>query len=412
MNRFSSERFVLVAIVVAGLLVGGALAVTAQEAPEDGSQNENVTTPDDKQNTSYLRVAHAAPGVGAVDVYVDNESVESNVAFGEASEYQAVAGGAHNVTLTRPGQRDAVVFEGTVTLEPRSANTLAASGQVQTGVDDVLDDAENESTLPDGAENETVQDENSTMAAVQPVLYRDDALEPEEGQAALSIIHLSPDAEAIDVTTQNGTVLAENVSYQDASDYVTVPEGQYTVAVRQATPDNDGETIATRSVSLDSGTAYSALGIGLVDLPTDGDANETETPGSNETETESTAVESPTAEAGAGTPDTEMEADNATGESEAQPFRIVLNEDATFTISLPSDVAAGPEDSPEPIEPGIGNETETDEEGPGAEPGIGNETETEEEGPGAEPGPEPGPAPEPGATPGDEAETTTGNPIN
>lgn len=121
-----------------------------------------------------------------------------------------------------------------MTPDPQSANTLAASGQVQTGPDA----ADNESALP-GGENESAStaDANESGAAgdasIQPVLYRDDAFTPDDSNAALSVIHLSPDASAIGVTTSEGTVIAENVSTQNASDYATLPEGEYTCRGRR-----------------------------------------------------------------------------------------------------------------------------------------------------------------------------------
>ena len=343
--NFVSGRYVLVAVVLAAVLGGGALIVGAQDAPQDGPATQENET--DRQSTTYLRVVHASPDAPAVDVYVDNESVLTDVPFGEVSDYQTLAGGTRNVTITAAGDREAVVFDGTVTLDPRSVNTLAATGQV------------------DG--------EESTFL---PVLYRDDALEPGADEAALSVVHLSPDAPAVDVTTEDGTVLAENVTFRNASDYATVPAGDYTVEIREATPDADGEVLLSQSVSLEGGAAYSAMGIGLAsadaeqpatetppgvtetDAPTE--TNETEAPPeTNETEAPPEATETEAlpganeTETGVG-PGTETPAAGepvAEAQQIAQPFQVLLTEDATISVSLPSEETDGPAPVTEPAEP-------------------------------------------------------------
>jgi len=288
---YSRNRLVVVlAVVLAGVLMAGGMVVGAQDTTQADSNETNETI--DRQNTTYLRIIHASPGAPAVDVQLDNETVASDVAFGNITDYQEVRGGTHNVTITAAGDEETVIFDGVVDLDARSANTLAATGEV------------------DGNESSFL-----------PVLFRDDALQPQGNTAALSVIHLSPDAPTVDVTArltepaapgQDGApgdagpptdagpgddspddvgaqqdnetnefddeqtetpeneseedvrVLAENVSYRNASDYVTVAAGNYTIEVREASPDNQGEVLRTVNVSLEAGNAYSGIGAGLV----------------------------------------------------------------------------------------------------------------------------------------------------
>ena len=173
----------LTVVLVASLVaVGGAVSAQSSEA--------------DPQNTSYLRVVHASPDAPPVNVSVDNETVLANVSFGTVSDYLALEAGTYNVSIAAAGDPDAVVFAGNVTLDPRTTTTLAASGEVS-------EDAETE---------------------FGPALFADDALTPDENDSAVSIVHLSPDAPAVDVTAANGSVvLADDVSFREASSYVTVP---------------------------------------------------------------------------------------------------------------------------------------------------------------------------------------------
>jgi len=266
----------LVAVVMIGsvLAVGG--VVVAQTAGNDAQMTVGNTT---TQDVSYLRVAHASPDAPAVDVQFDNETVLSDVEYGSVSDYLTIEPGDHNVTITAANESDEVVFEGEVVFQRRAALTLAASGEV----------TENAST------------------DFEPVIFNDNAYEPTENESAVRVVHLSPDAPDVDVTTANGSVvLADNVSFGNVSDYSAVPAGNYSVAIREPTPTNDGPVVTTVDVSLANETAYSAMALGYlnpedapadtpfevnatedatvtVQLPSDEPANETETPTETET---------------------------------------------------------------------------------------------------------------------------------
>ena len=247
----------LLVLIIAVSLVGSAIAMGT------AMQHESDTM--DPQEKTHLRVVHASPDAPAVDVMVENETVLSNVSFGAVSDYLTLSAGTYNVTIASSGNNSTTVFEGEVTLEPRTTTPLAASGEIS--------------------------EEHSTV--FEPVFYDDSAFTPGENESAIRVIHLSPDAPPVDVTAGNGSVvLADNISYQDAGDYMTVPAGNYTAEIRVATAENNGTIVATENVSLEEGTAYSALAMGYV-----------------------TPSEAPA----------------------FTPFEVVATEDATSTVHLPSD---------------------------------------------------------------------------
>lgn len=227
-----TKRFL--AVLLAATLVGSILATGAIASGHD-----------DPQDATYLRVAHASPDAPAVDVYVDNESVLEDVEFGDVSDYLQLDTEPHTVTITAAGDRNATVFEGNVTLERGTATTVAASGEI--------------------SENGTTE--------FAPRLYDDNALTPDEDEAALRVVHLSPDAPTVDVTTADGeVVLAENVSFGNASEYVTVPEGDYEVEIREDTPNANGTVITTVDVEVEEETTYTAWAVGYAapdDAPAD-----------------------------------------------------------------------------------------------------------------------------------------------
>lgn len=264
------------------LSVGGGVAVAQEESPDgeqptetpsqepgetpgDGQAEEPGETPaaNDSQNQSFIRVLHASPDAPAVDIYVqsqaegmandtgqtDGTSEEppteggvqagqisvsfTNVSFGNATNYVALPPGNYMVNVTLADDQEAVVSSANVSVGA-GATTLATTGEI-TGT------------------NET---------GFELVAYANNATQPAENESAVSVVHLSPDAPMVDVTTTNGTVLADNVTFRNATNYTNVSAGNYTVQVREATADNNGSVVVETEVSVEGGSAYSALALG------------------------------------------------------------------------------------------------------------------------------------------------------
>ncbi|MFC7080432.1 DUF4397 domain-containing protein [Halorussus caseinilyticus] len=182
---------------------------------------------------AQVRVAHLSPDAPAVDVLVDGDPVLEGVEFGTVSDYLQVPAGERTVTI-QTSEDETVVFEGTVSVEAGTMYTVAAVGEVS------------EETF-------------------RPEIYVDDFETPSDENASVRLIHASPDAPAVDVTVEeSGAVLYDNVSFSNATDYVEVPAGDYTLEVRPATEDNDGEVVTTFDVSVEGGTTYSAVAAGYL----------------------------------------------------------------------------------------------------------------------------------------------------
>jgi hypothetical protein len=259
-------------VALVGSIVLAGVAIPAQQQSSHTEPTQDVT---------YLRVLHASQDAEAVDVYVDDEQVASNVTFGNASEYANLTSGAHTVEITAADDPNATVFDGIVDLEAGTANTLAATSEVG---------------------------DDGTLTS-EPVLYEDGALDPGANQSAVRAVHLSSDAPPVNVTTTldgETVALANGTEFGNGSDYVNVPAGTYTIEIRDATATDDGndtdgnetdgndtdgnetqedvtadedaDVIATVEVTLEPGTAYTALAIGSVDAnETDGDGQFTVT---------------------------------------------------------------------------------------------------------------------------------------
>ncbi|QLG28012.1 DUF4397 domain-containing protein [Halorarum halophilum] len=218
-----------VTLIGSVVLGGAALAVSNTAAQEE-------------QGDATVRIVHASPDAPAVDVYVDDEQIASGVEFGTVTDYMSVSQGMHNVTVTAAGDSEDVLFESQVDVDASGTYTVAASGEVS-------EDAE---------------------TSFEPVVFTDDASQPADDEAAVRLAHLSPDAPAVDVTVEEtGDVLFDNVTFRNATEYQTVPAGDYTLEVRAATESNDGDVVATFDVSPEGGTAYTAFAVGYLDAEDD-----------------------------------------------------------------------------------------------------------------------------------------------
>lgn len=204
----------LVLITVVGLGVGASVAVQ-----DDGD--------------AQVRIAHLSPDAPAVDVLVDGNAVLEGAEFGDVSDYTNLSSGEHNVTI-QTSENESVVFEGNVTVEAGSQYTAAAVGEVGA---DTLDLA----------------------------VYQDDFEMPAEGNASVRLVHASPDAPAVDVTVaETNSTLFDNATFSNATDYASVPAGDYSLEVRPATEADDGDVVSTANVTLENGTVYSAIAAGYL----------------------------------------------------------------------------------------------------------------------------------------------------
>jgi len=177
-----------------------------------------------------VRVLHASPDAPAVDVLLDGTIVPSltNVPFGVISGYLTVPAGEHNVKVVATGT-DTAVIDATVTLAAGTSYTIAAIGPV---------------------------------ASIQPKIFVDDP-NPQAGSAKVRVVHLSPDAPAVDVAPDGADpadAVVKNLAYPDATDYLALPPGSYDLEVRVA----GTTTVALQldPLSLAAGRAYSVFAIG------------------------------------------------------------------------------------------------------------------------------------------------------
>jgi len=196
-----------------------------------------AAAPNHTENGTAIRALHVSTLLPPIDVLVDGDAVATNVSFVGVTDYQAVDAGNATVQV-RINETDEVVFDENVTLAENTTYTVLGTASV--------------------AEN------NTTTYA--PALVEEDVDAPGEENASVRFLHAISDGPAVTVALQpaNETV-GENVTFRTASNYTTVPAGNYTLTVAPADAAGLGELVLQRNVSLDGGTAYTAVAFGFLE---------------------------------------------------------------------------------------------------------------------------------------------------
>ncbi len=181
-----------------------------------------------------VRVIHASPDAPAVDVFVDGNRVLTDVPFFAASDYLELAPGEHRFQVAPSGEAaESSVIDTTATLEAGMAYTVAATGLLEN---------------------------------IQPTVFVDDLSAPADGQVKVRVLHLVPDAPAVDVSVQGGDTLISGLEFPNASDYLEVPADTYDLVV---TPSGDDTVVIDLTgTALDAGTIYDVAATNTLDTIT------------------------------------------------------------------------------------------------------------------------------------------------
>lgn len=200
-----------------GLLAGTAM-VAALAVPVAADSHDNA----------MVRVVHASPDAPNVDVWVDGETVLTDVPFTAVSDYLTVPAGTYNIQVTATGDTTPVI-EADLEFAGGTATTIAAYG---------------------------------LLADISAAVFTDDTMIA-DGQAKLRAIHLSPSAPAdVDIAVQGGDVVVPGLPFPEASGYLTLDAGDYPLEIRAA-----GDTAAALQfdVTLEANTNYTAFAMDAAD---------------------------------------------------------------------------------------------------------------------------------------------------
>ncbi len=198
------RRLVLLVAILTLLIFAGGWFSTARAA---------------ETNPAFVRIIHASPDIGIVDVFVDGTKILDNFQFGTVTGYVPLPQGSHTLRIALLGTGiNAAVVTQTLTVSAGVPYTIAALGTKATGF--------------------------------SLSVFKDDNLVAGNG-AKVRVYHLSQVIGAVDVQADKQTI-ANGLSYPHASDYVSVPAGSYTfnlTGATQAAPDPLATTLKPWTVT-------------------------------------------------------------------------------------------------------------------------------------------------------------------
>lgn len=181
-----------------------------------------------QSNMAKVRVVHASPDAPAVDVWVDGKKALTNVPFFAASDYLDLAAGSHDLKVVATGTTEPAVIDAKgITVEAGKAYTIAAVGK---------------------------------LAEIKPAIFVDNLAAPAAGKAHVRVLHLSPDAPAVDVKVANGPTLIPNLAFPKASDYLPVDAGSYDLQVTPA--GGSAVVLDLAGTKLEAGKIYDVFAVG------------------------------------------------------------------------------------------------------------------------------------------------------
>jgi hypothetical protein len=187
--------------------------------------DENPVNP--PSGTARVMVIHASPDAPGVDLYVDNARVDSNLTFLGNTGYVDIAAGIRMVKVTVTGTTTPVI-EGPVPVTAGTVYSVFAA---------------------------------DSAASIFPLLLVDTLTAPAAGKAHVRFVHLSPNAPAVDVTLENGTVVFGNRAFGEYTGFTPLDAGSYVLQVREAGTTNIVLTLP--SITLEAGKIYTVYAKGF-----------------------------------------------------------------------------------------------------------------------------------------------------
>ena len=188
------------------------------------SDDDNTGTGPAPATEAGVRVVHASPDAPSVDVLVDDAQVLSSVPYLGSSSYLEVPAGTRNVKVNAAGT-SATVIDVDLPLNAGTDYTVIAGGLV---------------------------------SEIAPLVLEDDRAAPPAGSVKVRAVHGAPSAPAVDIYVtapgadlEGATPALTGVPFGAASDYLTVPAGDYQVRVTPA---------GSKTVVIDSGALSLAAG--------------------------------------------------------------------------------------------------------------------------------------------------------
>lgn len=225
-----NNRNVLLMLIAAGFLVafsGCKKNDGGDDSPADMGASDEAAAVVGAPAT--IRLVHAA-AAGAVDVYVDDSLVASNLRRNAFERSRLTLNpGAHSVELKAAGTDGRAISSFSLDIAPGTDYTAVVVG---------------------------------TAANIEVITTGDDLTASNGG--TVRFIHAIPGANNIDIKTGDGTLVADDVDYKDVSNYVTLPAGDMRISILSGSnvlhsgpvPVNESRALTTVIAPTSDGVTY------------------------------------------------------------------------------------------------------------------------------------------------------------
>lgn len=158
---------------------------------------ENISI-SQNESKAFLRLLHASPNAPAVDVYANNKKIAENLKYKDFTPYLELKPDKYNIKVYPAGRQNNSVINTEVNIKPGIA-TAAAIGMLK---------------------------DISLLIIPEPVIPLP------SGRLGLRLVHLSPDAPAVDLYTEDGKMLFEEITYKSYTPYIPLPPGVHSFRVK------------------------------------------------------------------------------------------------------------------------------------------------------------------------------------
>ncbi|MBU3088681.1 DUF4397 domain-containing protein [Clostridium gasigenes] len=147
---------------------------------------------------SRLRLIHALPEAGSIDVYANGELIAKRLLFGKVVPYLQLNPGSYEIQLYPSGLYDNPLFTKTINLLPNSASTVSII---------------------------------TFYNSIDLFLLNDSTSGPSISNSFLRFIHLSPNSPLLTLSLLNNVPLFSNVEYVETTGYYPLSPGIYNFRV-------------------------------------------------------------------------------------------------------------------------------------------------------------------------------------
>lgn len=188
---------------------------------------------EDQPATANVMVTHASPNAPAVDLLVDNQKVNTApLSFPNSTGYLSVTAGTRNIKVNAAGTTTSVI-NANVTFDANKNYSVFAC---------------------------------NTLSSIEAIVLEDNLATPASGKAHVRVVHLSPDAPAVNIGVQGSTTnLFTNLSFKGATAFTPVDAGTYNLQVKLA---SNNTVVLTVPATLAAGKIYTVFARGYVAPPT------------------------------------------------------------------------------------------------------------------------------------------------